>query len=132
MENAEGSERRERCRREVPPGPRTRATESHARLEEERCAVALRQRQSRARRNSLNSSTEDGGPMDNQSTERSPDRTERNVYRSTVIRHAARITEGLTTELLRLENADLRAAVLQRVFTSVHVRPLLPEYYPSR
>ena len=132
MENADRSEHCERRRREVPPGPRTRAAESHARLEEKRRTVVLRQRRSCVRRNSLNSSTEDGTLADNQSLEKSPFRIERSVYHTTVNRHAAYITEGFITQLLCLFNAGLRVAILERVFSSVHIRSLLPEYYPSR
>jgi len=53
------------------------------------------------------------------------------VYRTTVKRHADRISRGLIDELIRLNSVDLRAAVLRRVFRNVHVRPLLPAYFPS-
>lgn len=131
MDNAGVSGARERHREEVRPGPRTRAAEIEAGLQDRCRRASLRQQRSRARRNSLSSGIEDGASAQTQSAEGGDGSPNRAVYRSTVNRHADRISRHLIAELLRFDNADIRAAVVQRVFRNVHVRPLLPEYYPS-
>jgi len=47
-----------------------------------------------------------------------------------VNRHANFISSGLIEYLLQLPNADLRAAVLHKVFQNTHVRLLLLAFYP--
>ena len=131
MESGEGPPRRERRRVEGPPGPRTRAEEAHARVEEQRRRDRLRQQSSRARRNSLTPSNNGGASSETDLGQGSGGSPDCGIFRSTVNRHADRISRDLIAQLLRLDNADLRAAVLHRVFSNVHVRPVLPDYYPS-
>lgn len=130
MEGTGVRRRRERRIVEVPAGPRTRAAEAQANLEEHRRQLAERQRLCRARRNAETLQRNAAASEATQSAE--GDGSHRpNASRSTIKRHADRITDSLMQQLLCLDNADLRAAVLQKVFKNVHVRPLLPAYYPS-
>ena len=132
MDSAGVSRHREGRPAEVRPGPRTRAAAVEADVHERRNRDTLRQQDYRVRRqNSLTSGTEYGASSGNQSAEGSVGSPHRATFRSTVNRHADRISRTLIEDLLRLDNADLRAAVLQKVFSHVHVRPLLPDYYPT-
>lgn len=129
MENEGGRRRREHPRSEVPQGPRTRSVETEARLAERRRRVAERQRTSRARRDLL-AALNDGGETEADPIEGREGSPQRRIHRTTVDRHADRISCTLIQQLLRLDSAELRAAVLQRDFSNVHIQPLLPAYYP--
>lgn len=130
-DNGRRRQRPPRRRPDVRPGPRTREAERTAQLEEHRRRARDRQRLSRATRNFANLYGE-GRPLPpTVSAEGNGGNADQSLYRSTINRHADRISEGVIRQLLRVENVHLRAAVMHKVFTTTHVRPLLPDYYPA-
>ena len=120
-----------RPRLDVRPGPRTREAAHAAQLEEQRRDARERQRLCRARRAAVNLLAAQRPFVGTDSIEDTNGIAEDAVFRSTVNRHANRISGGFIRQLMRVGNAHLRAAVMHRIFTTAQVQPLLPAYYAA-